>query len=69
MILLRNALIAATIGLVACSHGALASPPSQSNIRVQLIETGPQPAAGTRFAIQFNDEPAIVPVADGRGGH
>ena len=68
MIRLRDVLIATSIVLVACSHQALVSSPGQSNRRVTLIETGTPPAAGTRFAIQFNNEPAIVHVADGRGG-
>jgi hypothetical protein len=68
MICLRNVLIAASMVLVACSHQAPVSSPGQSNRRVTLIETGTPPPAGTRFAIQFNNEPAIVQVADGRGG-
>ena len=35
---------------------------------IRLIEHGTPPPAGTRFAIQFNSEPPIIHVADGRGG-
>jgi hypothetical protein len=33
-----------------------------------LIEHGTPPPAGFRLAIQFNNEPVIVQVSDGRGG-
>jgi hypothetical protein len=33
-----------------------------------LIEHGTPPPAGFRLAIQFNNEPLIVQVSDGRGG-
>jgi len=33
-----------------------------------LIEHGTPPPAGFRLAIQFNNEPPIVQVSDGRGG-
>jgi hypothetical protein len=35
---------------------------------ITLHEEGTPAAAGTRFAIQFNNEPPIIYVADGRGG-
>jgi hypothetical protein len=68
MIRLRHVQIAISLVLVACSHQAPVSSPPESNRRIKLIETGTPPVAGTRFAIQFNDEPMIVHVADGRGG-
>jgi len=68
MIRLRNVLIPASLVLVACSHQAPVSAPREPDCRIKLIETGTPPVAGTRFAIQFNDEPMIVHVADGRGG-
>lgn len=33
-----------------------------------IIEHGTPPPAGLRMAIQFNDEPPIVQVSDGKGG-
>jgi len=68
MIRLRNVVIAASVALVACSRQAPISVPRESNPRIKLIDTGTPPVAGTRIAIQFNDEPMIVHVADGRGG-
>jgi hypothetical protein len=53
----------ATIGTSAgCHHVKPGSFP------IRLHETWPPPAAGIRLAIQFNKEPPIVEVSDGRGG-
>jgi hypothetical protein len=42
--------------------------PVQPEHPLRLLETPKPPAAGTRLAIQFNHEPPIVQVSDGRGG-
>jgi len=54
----------ATIGTSAGCHQV--KPGSEHPIR--LLETPTPLAAGTRLAIQFNKEPPIVQVSDGRGG-
>ena len=68
MIRLRYVLFAASVVSVACSHRAPVPSRVQSGHRVSLIENWTPPAAGTRFAIQINNEPATVHVADGHGG-
>ena len=40
----------------------------QAEHPIRLLETPTPAAAGTRLAIQFNNEPPIVQVSDGRGG-
>lgn len=67
MIRLGYLLFAAGIVLVACTHQAPASRAKADN-PVRLIEHPTPLAAGTRLAIQFNHEPPIVQVSDGRGG-
>jgi len=42
--------------------------PVQAEHPIRLLETPTPLAAGTRLAIQFNKEPPIVQVSDGRGG-
>jgi hypothetical protein len=42
--------------------------PIQPDRPIRLLETPTPAAAGTRLAIQFNKEPPIVQVSDGRGG-
>ena len=54
--------------LVACSHRATVVSRAQVDHPVMLIEHGTQPPAGMRLAIQFNNEPPIIQVSDGRGG-
>lgn len=45
-----------------------AESPVQPDHSLRLRENWPPPLAGTRLAIQFNKEPPIVQVSDGRGG-
>ena len=59
---------AAGILLVACTHQAPVASRVQLDHPVMLIEHGTSPPAGFRLAIQFNNEPPIVQVSDGRGG-
>ena len=61
-------LLAAGILVGACTHRAPVASRVQVEHPVTLIEHGTPPPAGMRMAIQFNDEPAIVQVSDGRGG-
>ena len=61
-------LLAAGILVAACTHQAPVASRVQVEHPVTLIEHGTPPPAGMRMAIQFNDEPAIVQVSDGRGG-
>ena len=42
------------------------SPGAQTEAPIRLIEHGTPPPAGTRLAIQFNNEPVVIHVADGR---
>src|SRR6202049_4832627 len=53
---------------VACTHRARVASRVQGEHPVMLIEHGTSPPAGMRLAIQFNNEPPIVQVSDGRGG-
>jgi hypothetical protein len=62
------ALLFAAGVLVACTHRAQVVSRAQVEHPVMLIEHGTPPPAGFRLAIQFNDEPVIVQVSDGRGG-
>jgi hypothetical protein len=59
-------------GIVLCNVMATGSAPStspsQADQPIRLIEHSTPRAAGTRLAIQFNDEPPIIHVDDGRGG-
>ena len=68
MIRLNSILFAAGILLVACTHRAPVVSRAQVDHPVMLIEHGTPPPAGFRLAIQFNNEPPIVQVSDGRGG-
>ncbi len=61
-------LLLAAPGLVACVHQAPAVTPSQTEHQVRLHEDGLPAPAGTRFAIQFNNEAPVIQVADGLGG-
>ncbi len=62
-------LLAAGILLIACHHRA---PPVVSRAQLEqpvtLIEHGTPPPAGTRLAIQFDNEPAIIQICDAQGG-
>lgn len=68
MIRLNSLLIAAGILLVACHHRKPVISEDQAEHPIRLIEHGTPPPAGTRLAIQFNNEPPIIQVADGKGG-
>jgi hypothetical protein len=68
MIRLDPLLIAAGILFAACTHPPLVASRVQVEHPVMLIEHGTLPPAGIRLAIQFNNEPPIVQVADARGG-
>jgi hypothetical protein len=68
MIRLNSFLCAACILLVACTHQAPVASRVQLDHPVMLIEHGTPPPAGMRLAIQFNGEPPIVQLSDGRGG-
>jgi hypothetical protein len=59
---------AAGIILVACTHQAPGASRANADNPVRLIEHSTPLSAGTRLAIQFNHEPPIVQVSDGRGG-
>jgi hypothetical protein len=61
-------LFASGVLLLACTHQASVVPQARAEYRVKIHEDGIPAPAGTRLAIQFNNEPAIVQVADGRGG-
>jgi hypothetical protein len=69
LIRIRSAyLLFAGAGFVACTHQTPAATQSQTEHRITLHEEGVPAPAGTRLAIQFNNEPPIIQVADGRGG-
>src|SRR3954469_6930897 len=68
MIRATSLICVAGILLVACTHRATVASRVQLDHPVMLIEHGTLPPAGMRLAIQFNDEPPIVQVSDGRGG-
>ena len=61
-------LFATGILVGACTHRAPLVSRAQVDHPVRIIEHGTPPPAGMRLAIQFNDEPPIVQVSDGRGG-
>ena len=65
----RRSVLFAVGVLIACHHRP---PPVVSRAQleqpVSIIEHGTTPPAGMRLAIQFNNEPAIVQISDGRGG-
>lgn len=58
------------IGLLvaACHHRAPVASRVQVEHPVLLLEHGTPPPAGMRMAIQFDNEPPIIQVSDGRGG-
>src|ERR1035437_10652540 len=58
---------ASALFLGACARQAPVTTPTHAEHPIRLHDGAPAPA-GTRFAIQINNEPAIVQVADGRGG-
>src|SRR5213592_684532 len=64
----RGTLCAAAIILLACTHRAPVASRVQLDHPVMLIEHGTPPPAGMRLAIQFNNEPPMFQVSDGRGG-
>jgi len=70
LIRIRSAhLLLAAVALVAgCTHQVPAAPRAQAEHRITIHEEGTPIPAGTRFAIQVNNEPPIIQVADGRGG-
>jgi hypothetical protein len=68
MIRLNSLRFATGILLVACTHPTPVVTRVQMDHPVMLIEHGTLPPAGIRLAIQFNNEPPIVQVSDGRGG-
>jgi hypothetical protein len=61
-------LFSAVVLVVGCSHQAPVTPQAQTEHRITRHEEGTPLPAGTRFAIQVNNEPPIIQVADGRGG-
>ena len=60
-------LFASGVLLLSCTHQA-SVPQARAEHRVKIHEDGIPAPVGRRLAIQFNNEPAIVQVADGRGG-
>src|SRR5688500_9765388 len=67
MIRLRY-LLAAGVMLVACTHSAPPSSAVRADDRITLDGHRSPLPAGTRYAVQFNNEPAVIHAADGRGG-
>ncbi|MGZ3468313.1 MAG: hypothetical protein ACXU91_16370 [Gemmatimonadaceae bacterium] len=64
-----NALLfAAGLFVVACHHRAPVASRVQVEHPVLLVENGTPPPAGMRLAIQFDNEPPIIQVSDGKGG-
>jgi hypothetical protein len=61
-------LFAITVMLAGCTRRTPVVPESQPMHSVRLYDGGTPLPAGMRLAIQFNNEPAIIQVADGRGG-
>jgi hypothetical protein len=59
-------LLMSTLIFAACAHQASTPPASQRGHRIAYRD-GISVPAGTRFAVQFNNEPPIVKVADGQG--
>jgi hypothetical protein len=68
MIRSRSLLFASALLLLACAHQAPVTLQKKPEPPARLYDGGKPPSAGTRFAIQFNNEPMIVIVADGLGG-
>src|SRR4051812_41607409 len=54
--------------VLGCAHRPSVTPKAQPQNRVTIGEKGTPLPAGTRLAIQVNNEPPIIQVADGRGG-
>ena len=53
---------------IACAQQGRVPTRSHPEPTIKLIERGNPAPAGTRLAIQFNDEPPTIQVADGSGG-
>jgi hypothetical protein len=60
--------VAAALFVVACTHKAPEPLPPHDAPKISIHETFPPAPAGTRVLFQFNDEPPIIQVADGKGG-
>ena len=67
-ILSAHLLFASAALVVGCAPRASVTPPAQRQNRVRIHEEGTPLPAGTRFAIQVNNEAPLIQVADGRGG-
>jgi hypothetical protein len=67
MIWVHRSAFASALFLSACARQVPVTAPTQAEHPIRLHDGTPAPA-GTRFAIQINNEPAFVQVADGRGG-
>jgi hypothetical protein len=63
-----NLLFAAALFLFACTHHTSVAPQARPEHQLRIHEDGIPAPVGTRLAIQFDNEPPIVQVADGRGG-
>jgi hypothetical protein len=68
MIRVHHLVLASALSLSACAHHPPVPTPKQAEAPIRLYDPGTPAPAGTRFVIQFNDEPAILQIADGRGG-
>jgi hypothetical protein len=69
MIRTRYLAFAFTLWMVACARQAPVVTSTQVEHPALLLHhEGAPPAAGTRLLIQFNNEPAVIWVADGLGG-
>jgi len=60
--------LAGAVAILACSQHTPPATASKPGPDIKLIETGTPSPAGTRLAIQFNDEAPIIHIADGCGG-
>jgi hypothetical protein len=58
----------AAVLVLGCAHQASVTPKVQPQNRVTIHEEGTPIPAGSRLAIQVNNEPPVIQVADGRGG-
>ena len=67
MICIRRSVFASALFLGACGRQAPVTTQTRAEHPIRLHDGKPVPA-GTRLAIQINNDPAIVQVADGRGG-
>ena len=56
------------VAAIACTHQRPVPARVQPEPAIKLIEHGKPAPAGTRLAIQFDDEPPMIQVADGLGG-